>query len=84
MIYDEMEDRPNPADERAEAWEFWHERSIKFEAETNRLRERLETIAGFGSINLNGEWEHGLRDIIRSMTDCARDALSTSNQTVKP
>jgi hypothetical protein len=38
-------------------------------------REALEAIAGFGSVNLAGEYEHGLRDIIRSMTDCAKDAL---------
>lgn len=31
MIYDEMEDRPNPEDKRAEAWEYWHERANKFE-----------------------------------------------------
>jgi hypothetical protein len=45
-----------------------------------RLREALEAIAGFGSVNLSGEYEHGLRDIIRSMTDCARDALSSGYQ----
>lgn len=39
------------------------------------LREALELIAAFGQENLAGEWEHGLRDIIRSMTDCARKAL---------
>ena len=33
MIYDEMDDRPSPEDERAEAWEYWHERANKFEAE---------------------------------------------------
>ena len=38
-------------------------------------REALEAIAGFGDINLVSELEHGLRDIIRSMTDCAKDAL---------
>lgn len=45
------------------------------EGQVAHLRERLEAIAGFGSVNLNGEYEHGLRDIIRSMTDCAREAL---------
>jgi hypothetical protein len=40
-----------------------------------RLRDALERIKGFGDVNLSGEWEHGLRDIIRSMTDCARTAL---------
>lgn len=44
MIYDEMEDRPNPADERAEAWEYWHERANKFEAENYRLRAVLAFI----------------------------------------
>jgi hypothetical protein len=38
MIYDEMEDRPNPEDERAEAWEFWHERANKLEVENAKLR----------------------------------------------
>ena len=41
----------------------------------------LKTISGFGSVNLAGEWEHGLRDIIRSITDCARMALSDGEQT---
>ena len=43
--------------------------------ENERLRKALECIAGFGQVNLSAEWEHGLRDIIRSMTDCAREAL---------
>lgn len=44
-----------------------------------RLRiaeDALRTIVGFGNVNLASEWEHGLRDIIRSMTDCARNALN--------
>lgn len=44
MIYDEMEDRPNLADERAEAWEFWHERANKFETEVVQLRIRNEKL----------------------------------------
>lgn len=43
----------------------------------------LESIAGFGSVNMAGEWEGGLRDIIRSMTDCARGALEQTAQTKK-
>jgi hypothetical protein len=45
------------------------------QAEIERLTAALTLIAGFGSVNLAGEWEHGLRDIIRSMTDCARNAI---------
>lgn len=44
-------------------------------AEIERLREALGAIAGFGSADLSGEWPAGLRDIIRSMVDCARSAL---------
>ena len=43
-------------------------------------REALEAIAGFGSINLAGEHEHGLRDIIRSMTDCAKECLASRTE----
>jgi hypothetical protein len=43
--------------------------------EIARQRAALEAVAGFGDVNLQGEWEAGLRDIIRSMTDCARNAL---------
>ena len=62
---------PTPEEERAEAWEYWHQRATKFET-------ALHAIAGFGSVNLAGEWENGLRDIIRSMTDCAKAALKTA------
>jgi len=44
--------------------------------EVERLRAALDAIAGFGSLNIAGEYESGLRDIIRSMTDCARAALT--------
>lgn len=43
--------------------------------ENVRLRAALGAIAGFGSVSLSGRYEHELRDIIRSMTDCARDAF---------
>lgn len=42
---------------------------------TDRLIAALKNIKGFGDVDLSGEWEHALRDIIRSMTDCAQDAL---------
>jgi hypothetical protein len=35
----------------------------------------LESIALWRSVNIAGEYEHGLRDLIRSMTDCAAAAL---------
>ena len=40
------------------------------------LVKALESVAAFGDLNLNGEWKHGLRDIIRSQVDAAKDALS--------
>lgn len=40
------------------------------------LRKALQIIAGFGDVNLASEWESSLRDIIRSMTDCAKRALN--------
>lgn len=45
-----------------------------------RAEKALESIAGFGNVNLAGEWEHGLRDIIRSCVDCARSALPDERQ----
>lgn len=41
-------------------------------------REALEAVAGFGDVDLSGEWPGPLRDIIRSMTDCAKRALRKS------
>jgi hypothetical protein len=38
-------DRPTPEEEKIEAWEFWHQRSIKLEAlayEALRLAERQQ------------------------------------------
>jgi uncharacterized coiled-coil protein SlyX len=45
------------------------------QGEVERQREALNSLAGFGDVNLAGEYESGLRDIIRSMTDCAKRAL---------
>lgn len=44
-----------------------------------RLRAALESIAGWRNVNIAGEYEHGLRDIIRSITDCAAAALEASH-----
>lgn len=35
----------------------------------------MESIAGWRKVNISGEYEHSLRDIIRSITDCAAAAL---------
>lgn len=43
--------------------------------EVQRLRSALENIADWRNVNISGEYEHGLRDIIRSIIDCAVDAL---------
>lgn len=53
-------------------------RAVVAELRNERLQEALENIAGFGDVNLAGEWEPALRDIIRSMTDCAKSALRES------
>lgn len=45
-------------------------------AETERFRAALQTIADWRKVNLQGEYEHGLRDIIRCVTDVADAALS--------
>lgn len=47
---------------------------LTLRSENARLRSALGAIAGFGSVDLAGEWLAGLRDIIRSMTDCAKRA----------
>ena len=38
----------------------------------------LDTIARWRTVNIAGEWEGGLRDIIRSITDVAAAALERS------
>lgn len=43
-----------------------------------KLHEALESIAAWRKVNIQGEYEHGLRDIIRSITDCAAAALDAS------
>ena len=52
----------------------------ELEAENVMLRTSLEIIAQWRSVNLMGEYEGGLRDIIRSLADCAASALETSWQ----
>ena len=64
-------------DEQTRAWN-------KTRIENLRLRRALQSIAGFGSVNLNSEWDGGLRDIIRSMTGCALDALKSAEYGEKP
>ncbi len=44
-------------------------------AETDRMRQALESIAGWRNVNISGEPETSLRDIIRSITDCAARAI---------
>ncbi len=44
-------------------------------SEVATLRASLDAIASVGSVNLQHHYPHELRDVIRSMTDCARDAL---------
>lgn len=46
--------------------------------ENKRMRAALESIAGWRKVNISGEYEHGLRDIIRSITDCAAAALEAT------
>jgi hypothetical protein len=43
--------------------------------EPQRLRSALESIADWRNVNISGEYEQGLRDIIRSIVDCAVAAL---------
>lgn len=38
-------------------------------------RDALQTISNWRSVNIGNEYEHGLRDIIRSIVDCASQAL---------
>lgn len=44
-------------------------------AEEN-FRGALKVIAHWAEVDLSGEWETGLRGIIRSITDMAREVLS--------
>ncbi len=43
-----------------------------------KYRDALEIIADWRNVNISGEYEHSLRDIIRSITDCAAAALQIS------
>lgn len=47
-------------------------------ADNERLREALANIATWRTVNLQSEWESGLRGIITSMADCAQDALNNA------
>lgn len=40
------------------------------------FRGTLKVIAHWAEVDLSGEWETGLRGIIRSITDMARETLS--------
>lgn len=51
--------------------------------EVQRLRNALENIADWRNVNISGEHELGLRDIIRSIVDCAVDALDAP-QVLRP
>lgn len=60
LIHDEMEDRPNPEDERIEAWEYWHERANKFESENSRLlieNKELHLDLALSRTTLSHGWE---------------------------
>lgn len=46
--------------------------------DVEKLRAALESIADWRKINIAGEYEHGLRDIIRSITDFAAAALDAA------
>lgn len=45
---------------------------------SEQLRAALESIAAWRKVNISGEYDHGLRDIIRSITDCAATALEVA------
>lgn len=40
------------------------------------FRGTLKVIAHWSEVDLSGEWETGLRGIIRSITDAAKESLS--------
>jgi hypothetical protein len=44
-----------------------------------KMKAALESIAGWDKINIQAEYESGLRGIIRSMADCARTALEATS-----
>lgn len=52
------------------------DRAEKAEAEAAALREALDAVSGFAKVDMRGCYERELRDIIRSMTDCAARALT--------
>jgi hypothetical protein len=52
--------------------------------ELQRLRSALENIADWRNVNISGEYEHGLRDIIRSIIDSAVAALDSPTQRPAP
>jgi len=48
---------------------------VSLRARVAELEAELRTLVGWRLVNLQGEYEHGLRDVIRSMIDCADAAL---------
>lgn len=60
----------------ADALKDWNDKGG--DAETAKLRAALESIAGWDDVNLQREYEVALRDIIRSIVDCAKTALEAS------
>ena len=72
-------------DEEEDAVHDWNTRSVMpsepqeasdpITAE-DTFRATLRVIAHWAEVDLSGEWETGLRGVIRSMTDAAREALS--------
>lgn len=59
----------------AEQVERLNGRVIELLRERDKYKSALESIAGWRKVNIQGEYEHGLRDIIRSVVDCAATAL---------
>lgn len=51
---------------------------------SDKHKDALRSIAALGSIDMAGEYEAGLRGIIRSMTDCARNALEDDRPEDRP
>lgn len=69
--------QPECDDGLLRAGEAWNMRAaVNTYPAVDGLVKALEAVSAFGDLNLNGEWEHGLRDIIRSQVDTAKDALS--------
>lgn len=74
---------PSSLNDACRTMEEAHGEITTLQARVEAQAAALRSIAGWRSVNISGEYEHGLRDIIRSVTDCAQAALEASTMSLE-